>query len=62
MSRPSRSKSRTSQKSQTSREIEEEVKNFNLDKSVRKKPTLSKETLQNNGIRLTDTNRLVYYG
>ena len=62
MSRPSRSKSRTSQKSQTSREIEEEVKNFNLDKSVRKKPTLSKETLQNNGIRLTEKQNELYKG
>jgi phosphate starvation-inducible protein PhoH len=62
MARPSRSKSRTSQKSQTSREIEEEVKNFNLDKSLRKRPTLSKETLQNNGIRLTEKQNDLYKG
>lgn len=62
MSRQSRSKSRSSQKSQTSREIEEEVKNFNLDKSVRKRPTLNKESFQNNGVRLTDKQNELYKG
>jgi len=62
MSRQSRTKSRSSQKSQSSREIEEEIKNYNLDKSVKRRPSLTKESFQNNGIRLTDKQNDLYKG
>jgi phosphate starvation-inducible PhoH-like protein len=62
MSRQSRTKSRSSQKSQSSREIEEEIKNYNLDKSVKKRSSLTKESFQNNGIRLTDKQNDLYKG
>jgi phosphate starvation-inducible PhoH-like protein len=62
MSRQSRTKSRSSQKSQSSREIEEEIKNYNLDKSVKRRPSLTKESFQNNGIRLTDKQNELYKG
>lgn len=62
MSRQSRTKSRSSQKSQSSREIEEEIKNYNLDKSVKRRPSLTKESFQNNGVRLTDKQNELYKG
>jgi phosphate starvation-inducible PhoH-like protein len=62
MSRQSRTKSRSSQKSQSSREIEEEIKNYNLDKSLKRRPSLTKESFQNNGVRLTDKQNELYKG
>jgi phosphate starvation-inducible PhoH-like protein len=62
MSRQSRPKSRSSQKSQSIREIDEEVKNYNLDKSAKKRSSLTKESFQNNGIRLTEKQSDLYKG
>jgi len=62
MSRQSRTKSRSSQKSQSIREIDEEVKNYNLDKSAKKRSSLTKESFQNNGIRLTEKQSDLYKG
>ena len=45
-------RSKVSLKTQTLKEIQDEVRNYELEKRQKKHASLSKESFQNNGVRL----------
>jgi phosphate starvation-inducible PhoH-like protein len=61
MARQTRSKSRSSQKSSSNREIDEDIRQYNTEKSIRK-TSITKESFQNNGVRLSEKQNDLYKG
>ena len=55
-------RNKVSLKTQALKEIQDEVRNFELEKRQKKHASLSKESFQNNGVRLTDKQNDLYKG
>lgn len=55
-------RNKVSLKTQALKEIQDEVRNFELEKRQKKYASLSKESFQNNGVRLTDKQNELYKG
>ena len=61
MARQTRSKSRSTQKSSSNKEIDEDIRQYNTEKSIRK-TSITKESFQNNGVRLSEKQNDLYKG
>jgi len=55
-------RNKVSLKTQALKEIQDEVRNYELDKRQKKYASLNKESFQNNGVRLTDKQTDLYKG
>lgn len=55
-------RNKVSLKTQALKEIQDEVRNYELEKRQKKHASLSKESFQNNGVRLTDKQNELYKG